>query len=426
MASDEGNWGPGIIGLAATCEGLVLIFISLRIYTRVWLAKAFWWDDATMIFAVLGTTIGCSLCFVEVHYGFGKHYQYLTDREKHLFRKYTFGEWIQTFATLMWTKISICLFLVRFTNNQRLRTVMYWTVGFLLISNTVMTVMWIMQCQPVNNAWVLDGKGTCMSKFEKEAVILTQAIISIVSDFVFAAFPIFYFWRLQVDLKTKIGLWLLMCLGFITGVCCIVRTVLNGQSLPDDETYDGIVNWTWRLFEVQMGIIAACIPTLRPLYSLIFKKIRGEKDVFASSNVKMLGNEKEHWLGDASNGHDSDGRSPPSASSSQHPPRHQSVKAMKAHHGEDMTHDLINDGIIQSKVPNGKASEHRSASNAGLLGDMDRYGIGEGTARSKSKVSPKLGVAPEEIPDLERGDRTSEEQAEAGLEDDMGKYGIAE
>ena len=57
-----------------------------------------------------------------------------------------------------------------------------------------------------------------MSKYEKEAIIMTQAIISIVSDFVLAAFPIFYFWRLQVDLKTKIGLWLLMCLGVITGL----------------------------------------------------------------------------------------------------------------------------------------------------------------------------------------------------------------
>lgn len=49
----EGNWGSGIIGLAATCEFLVLVVIILRIYTRVWIAKAFWWDDFTIILAVV-------------------------------------------------------------------------------------------------------------------------------------------------------------------------------------------------------------------------------------------------------------------------------------------------------------------------------------------------------------------------------------
>lgn len=59
-----------------------------------------------------------------------------------------------------------------------------------------------------------------------------------------------------------------------TGACCIVRTVLNSQALPTDFTYGGIANWYWRLFEVQLGIIAACIPALRPGYKWSRTKIR--------------------------------------------------------------------------------------------------------------------------------------------------------
>ena len=44
-----------------------------------------------------------------------------------------------------------------------------------------------------------------------------------------------------------------MGLGVIVGACCIVRTVLNFQSIPLDSTYGGIDNWFWRLFEVQLG-----------------------------------------------------------------------------------------------------------------------------------------------------------------------------
>ncbi|KAL6718210.1 hypothetical protein ACLMJK_004298 [Lecanora helva] len=78
MASDEGNWGTPIVVLTAFFLAVVIIFLALRIYTRVWIVKAFWWDDYTIILAVLGTTIGAGLDFLEVSYGFGKHQQFLS------------------------------------------------------------------------------------------------------------------------------------------------------------------------------------------------------------------------------------------------------------------------------------------------------------------------------------------------------------
>ena len=340
----------------------------------------------------LGTTIGCSLCFVEVHYGFGKHIEFVNEYKLRQFRKYTFGEWIQTFATLMWTKVSICLFLIRFTNSKKLRKTMFWCVGLLLISNTVLTVMWIMSCQPVRTAWY--GQGICMSKHEKEAIIMTQAIISIVSDFGLAAFPIFYFWRLQVDLKTKVGLCLLMCLGVITGACCLVRTVLNGQSIPVDETYDGIVNWIWRLFEVQFGIIAACIPTLRPLYTRTAAMLKGEKPPLTDGNIKFLHNEKEQqqrWIEnkkdkhDQNNGSDSDspnGDANHKCDDSNVRNRKHTVRlpGTAPRHAENMRQDLVEEGIItsdaQKDVPDLDCADvKREASSAGLQTEMHKYGI---------------------------------------------------
>ena len=53
MADDRGGWGPGIIGITAFLEALVLVTIVLRVYTRIWVAKAFWWDDVAIILAVV-------------------------------------------------------------------------------------------------------------------------------------------------------------------------------------------------------------------------------------------------------------------------------------------------------------------------------------------------------------------------------------
>lgn len=295
--------------------------------------------------------------------------------------KYTYGEWIQTFATLMWTKVSICLFLMRLPNSKALLLPLQYAVAFLLFSNTILTVIWIMQCQPIHAAW--DNRGTCMSREAKEGIILAQAIISVVSDFAFAAFPILFLWRVQIDLRTKIGLWGLMCLGFITGACCLVRTVLNNQSVPLDGTYDGIINWLWRLFEVQIGIIAACIPTLRPLYLWIMKRAGGDKQGL-DNNIKfpLTNDPPQTWVENVDeggkNGKDTVMNDP------DHTNDHDRVHGHGHGHGhqrkDTMTDDLIREGILVSEPKDqskkmGSSHAEKPSEDPRLEQEMHKYGI---------------------------------------------------
>lgn len=199
----------------------------------------------------------------------------------------------------MWTKVSICLFLIRIPQSRALKRPLQWIVAFLLFSNTILTVLLIMQCQPIHAAWDNDADGRCLSLSAKEAIVLVQAVISVVSDFAFATLPIFFLWRTQIDFKTKIGLWVIMGLGFITGVLCLVRTVINNQSFPEDESYGGIVNWTWRLFEVSIGIIAACVPTLKPFFPWAMRRWKGGNNSM-DRNIKFpLSDKPQPWLENA-------------------------------------------------------------------------------------------------------------------------------
>lgn len=221
-----------------------------------------------------------------------------------------------------------------------------------------------------------------MSRDVKEGIVLAQAIISVFSDFSFAALPILFLWRVQIDLKTKIGLWLLMCLGFITGACCLVRTVLNNQAIPLDETYDGIVNWVWRLFEVQIGIIAACIPTLRPLYQWGMRRIRGQRNTLDENIMFPLSHKQESWVEHGRQGSRSD-------------PSSEIPRDRQADH---MTDELVREGILKTDArdmnidlthaaapgPPPPTKMHRPAQlqcesrgNSTLSEEMDRYGIGD-------------------------------------------------
>ena len=123
----------------------------------------------------LGNVIGYGLVHVQLHYGLGRPQYYLTEWHLIEIRKYAYGEWIQTFATLMWTKVSICLFLRRIPVTKVLIRPLEISVVFLLVSNVIITILWIVQCRPVDAAWNSYLQGSCFSRGQLERIVIAQA-----------------------------------------------------------------------------------------------------------------------------------------------------------------------------------------------------------------------------------------------------------
>ena len=313
---NQNRTGPALY-MTIVSTVLSCIFVGLRMYTRLFITKSARWDDWTICMALvfplclflrllwltcmkLGTIVGMGIDFPEIHNGYGRHEYYLTDHQIQEFAKYGYGEWIQTFFTLMWTKVSICLLLLRISPNKMIRRPVQGVIVVLILSNVTLSLLYILQCIPVDAAWDKQKKKTakCFSKGQVQRIIISQAcmfrpnqkivysyvqqfkvrltghpVIAIISDFLLATFPIFILYTVQIKLRQKILLCALMGLGVITASCCIVRTVLNWQTVHFDQTWVGIDNFMWRAVEVNLGIACACIPTLLPLYRLLRDKI---------------------------------------------------------------------------------------------------------------------------------------------------------
>ena len=144
--------------------------------------------------------------------------------------------------------------------------------------------------------------------------MLIDLVLSVVTDLICAAFPIIVLRNLQVKLSTKIGLCVLMGLGVITAVCCTVRTALSGVLTDLDITWGIVANVGWRLPEVNIGIVCANAPILRPLYLWSRGKLATQqtassgytKDrMWPSNATKYDGSTKLHgapsWEGDTEN-----------------------------------------------------------------------------------------------------------------------------
>ncbi|KAL2041249.1 hypothetical protein N7G274_006194 [Stereocaulon virgatum] len=91
-------------------------------------------------------------------------------------------------------------------------------------------------------------------------------------SFVFAAMPITIIRGLQISIKKKFGLCILLGLGFFVGICSAVKTAqLLVLSSRRDLTWDTYTLWLWSFIENALVIVCGCIPTLKPLYDKLIK-----------------------------------------------------------------------------------------------------------------------------------------------------------
>lgn len=110
---------------------------------------------------------------MEVSYGLGRHRDSLSKQSYKNFLKYNFLDSCQFFWALAMLKISVCLFLLRLSQFDRLKRVLWTLVGFLLASTLVLSLLIILQCQPVYK-WDLGAPGRCFSADTIMKITITQ------------------------------------------------------------------------------------------------------------------------------------------------------------------------------------------------------------------------------------------------------------
>lgn len=92
-------------------------------------------------------------------------------------------------------------------------------------------------------------------------------------DLALALLPITVIWNLQLGWHKRLGLSILMGLGVFAFICAIIKT----SKLPElndraDITFITVSLWIWTANETNVIILAASVPTLRPLYLTVFNR----------------------------------------------------------------------------------------------------------------------------------------------------------
>ncbi|KAK6063638.1 CFEM domain-containing protein [Seiridium cupressi] len=208
--------------------------------------------------------------------GLGRDLWTLTSTQITDFGMYFYVMAILYFLQVTLLKMSLLFFYLRIFPEKMIKRLLWGTVWFNAAFGLFFVVLTIFQCQPVSFYWTKwDGEheGKCIGI---NGIAWANAGISIALDIWMLAIPLSQLRKLQLHWKKKVG----VALMFIVGAFVTVVSILRLQSLvifADTENpswdYLGVSNWS--VVEINVGIICACMPSLRVILVRIFPSLGG-------------------------------------------------------------------------------------------------------------------------------------------------------
>ncbi|KAH7275904.1 hypothetical protein B0J15DRAFT_507405 [Fusarium solani] len=124
-------------------------------------------------------------------------------------------------------------------------------------------------CNPVEKQWnILIEHGKCM---EQKPVYLGGSLPNVIIDFVLVGMPLPSVFRLNIPLGRRLILAGMFTLGFFICIVSIIRLTIVMSIRTDDRnvTYNLRDFMLWSTVEINIGLVCACLPSMRPLLQVI-------------------------------------------------------------------------------------------------------------------------------------------------------------
>ncbi|KAE8355042.1 hypothetical protein BDV28DRAFT_163656 [Aspergillus coremiiformis] len=261
---------PHILAIIGSLTGLSGLLVALRCYVRLRILRKFLSEDGVIIAALL-CAFGVLACFVgESYHGIGR--LYISQEDYRVLTEYMFYHAILIVFGISLVKVSLAVFLLRFAPPKK--TLKKFIIGMLvfLILFTIACIMsLILQCLPIRAAWDFSMRATAKCYSAKIYLSIGQfnSAVNIVTDFVFATLPVFMFYKLRINKRTRLSLMGILSLGYFACAAAIVKTVLQSRFLDEPNPFRNCQYLIWNCIELNVGIIAASFPTIKPLVKSI-------------------------------------------------------------------------------------------------------------------------------------------------------------
>ncbi|KAI6084402.1 hypothetical protein F4821DRAFT_242762 [Hypoxylon rubiginosum] len=273
----EGEDRTALIRILAFVFGaLGLVAFVLRCLARFLGPHDWGHDDTVMCFAMLLEIAFAVLSIPISENGLGLDMWFVPHDQITEILKFYFIDELVYITALAMTKISMLFFYLKVFPKKSFRIVTYALIVINLVYAITYDLLLIFQCNPLEGAWrTWDGE------FEAQCISInglgwSAAAINIALDLAVIVLPLPELYRLSLSLRKRLQIMAMFAVGFFITVVSIVRLYsLIRFGTTSNVTQDYVEVGYWSTIEVPVGIICACMPAVRSLFSLALPKLFG-------------------------------------------------------------------------------------------------------------------------------------------------------
>ncbi|KAL4971901.1 hypothetical protein BDW66DRAFT_155223 [Aspergillus desertorum] len=278
MTFDGSSNAPGFAlarGMWAA-NAIAAVILILRVIAKIKL-RQFRFDDVLMLVAWATTLAATVLLQKSVDHGFGTNLELLvgTPDLKIVLKAIAIEIPLVTISTGI-ARCAFALYIIAILGNKRKYQIPLWTAMLLqLAGNIVSGVLPLSICENVRVLWDATVKTHCGDSAAVIKFAYFSSAVNTASDFFLAVFPTVIFWNLNLRLRIKIGLIVLMSLGILAMIASIIKTTKYGDipGITNLGSTGGIELIRWGFAENLIIIITSSVPCIRPLLISSVRKI---------------------------------------------------------------------------------------------------------------------------------------------------------
>lgn len=210
------NLGPRLNAVIWTLTAVSAIFLALRLYCRIIMAKVLWWDDWFLSAAWIAIFVESIIVSVAIGMGFGRHsWDVPFDDLPALFKVFSPAGTLAVCASV-WSKTSFALTILKLTTGW-LRKLIWALIISMNVFMGVTALIHYIRCWPLEKLFDLTNTvpGTC---WPIDVIIhydIFSAVYSGAMDIVLALLPWKLIWNLQMQKKEKLAVAFAMSMGVL-------------------------------------------------------------------------------------------------------------------------------------------------------------------------------------------------------------------
>ncbi|KAK7921294.1 hypothetical protein PG985_009316 [Apiospora marii] len=281
MLPNKVDQANALVNISFVFTAISALIVLIRGIIRTGLIKKTG-PDNILIFISMLFVIGYLICNVLARdAGLGASILTLTIEQMGTLLKLTYAIELLYYVIIVTTKCSIVAMYYNIALTRSFRVACYTTHALLCVFFIVCISVTFGQCQPLSRQWdpTLAPAARAASCINTTAFFYFTSAFNIVMDFWILAMPLKTLNSLQIRRRDRYVLYGVFGAGiFATAMSCVRLYSIYTYTLSADPFMDGSLINVWSMIEINVGIMCASVPALKPLFTpkLLLARLRGE------------------------------------------------------------------------------------------------------------------------------------------------------